>query len=152
MSYADAIVHLQTDLETAAATLTPKMHVTAGEPSAFDPAAVIAYWYTGDRESTSGGNTLDRTNVEEGILIRCYWPATSVAEKVALELAVQAAKAAIVHQLMGAASLGSNAIGLKIDDADSVWMTFGDAENKAVVRTLSIQLWLDFADVDPIAL
>ena len=97
MSWAGVLSTIDAHLVTAGATLTPPVTaIRQGEPDAVT-TPVFAYWYIGDRESKTGGNTLARTNLEEGVLIRGYFPGSLrvKSQDAALEVLVQAAKAAI---------------------------------------------------------
>lgn len=151
MSWDGVLATIETHLTTAGASLNPKAtDIRHGEPKAFSSSKpVIAYWYAGDRESQTGGNTFTRTNIEEGVRIQLYAPdtirlrnKTDVTEQY-LRAGVRAIKAA----LWGDASLGGNAIGLDLDGSETGWFEV----SAVLARTVGFTAWIDLAEVDVIA-
>src|SRR3972149_3011596 len=77
MSWAGVIAAIDADLVTAGATLSPAItEIRQGEPDAVN-MPIIGYWYVGDRESLTGGNSFGKTNIEEGGLVRIYRPGSA---------------------------------------------------------------------------
>ena len=148
MSWAGVIAAIDADLVTAGATLSPAIsEIRQGEPDVVN-TPIIGYWYVGDRESETGGNSLTKTNIEEGVLVRIYRPgsvrATSLDDS--LEVWVRGAVRACKAALWGDVYLGGNSIGLSITDTVAAW------ENVANVlcRTATFTVWVDQAFVDDI--
>src|SRR3970040_1661266 len=118
-----------------------------GGPGAVN-TPIIGYWDVGDRESETGGNSLTKTNIEEGVLVRIYRPgsvrATSLDDS--LEVWVRSAVRACKAALWGDVYLDGNSIGLSITDTVAAW------ENVANVlcRTATFTVWVDQAFVDDI--
>ena len=140
---------IDSHLVAAGLTLTPPVTaIRHGEPDAVT-TPVFAYWYAGDRESTTGGNTLGKTNLQEGIVIRGYFPGSLrvMSQDAVLEVLVQSAKAAIRNRLWGDGYLGGNCISLELENTVAGWSVVGNA----VVRTFEFVLWVDLAEVDTIA-
>jgi len=153
VTWAGAVAALDTALTSAAATVnaldTSKepFDVHPGEPFA-KLSRQVRYWYDGDQESTSGGNTLTRENVEERITIRWYWPVINRDDAWlgAVETQMQAANRATHAALLGDAHLGEHAIALRIDDTSTGWQAVGEAW----LRTLDIPIRIDMAEVSTI--
>ena len=149
MAWADLLAVVDTHLVAAGATLTPPVTgIRHGEPDAVT-TPVFAYWYGGDRESTTGGNTFGKTNIEEMLIIRGYFPGSLrvKSQDAALEELIRAAKAAIRLRLWADGQLGGNAIGIDLDPTLSGWSVVGGS----IVRTFEFVLWCDLAEVDTIA-
>jgi hypothetical protein len=154
MTWAGAISALETALTTAAATVnaldtSKEPFDVKGGPPFSATSRQVRYWYEGDQESTSGGNTLTRENVEERITIRWYWPVISRddAWQTAIEIQLQAANRATHSALLGDAHLGEHAIALRIDETTTGWESVGEAW----LRTLDIPIRIDMAEVSVIA-
>src|SRR3972149_2432195 len=114
MSWAGVIAAIDADLVTAGATLSPAItEIRQGEPDAVN-MPIIGYWYVGDREAEAGGDSLTKTNIEEGVLARISRPgsvrATSLDDS--LEVWVRSAVRACKAALWGDAHLGGDRIGL----------------------------------------
>src|SRR3990172_9418512 len=148
MSWTGVIAPIDADLVAAGATVSPAiLTIRQGEPDTVN-LPVIGYWYVGDRESLTGGNSFGKTNIEEGVLVRISRPgsvrATSLddSREVWVRSAVRACKAA----LCGDVYLDGNSIGLSITDTVAAW------ENVANVlcRTATFTVWVDQASVDDI--
>lgn len=149
MSWDGALAALKADLVAAGASITPKITtIREGEPDALSTVGVIAYWYAGDRESSTGGNTLTRTNIEEGIRIQVYVPGSIRLPNVtaSTERYLRAAVRAIKAQLWADASLDSNTIGIDLDGTETGWFEV----SAVLARTAGFTAWLDLAEVDPI--
>lgn len=149
MTWAGALSVLDAHLVTAGATLTPPVTaIRQGEPDEVN-VPVFAYWYTGDRESTTGGNTLARTNLQEGIVIRGYFPGSLrvKSQDATLEVMIREAKAAIRSALWGDGYLGGNCITLTLEDTVSGWSVVGGA----LCRTFEFVVWIDLPEVDVVA-
>src|SRR3989337_4419996 len=128
MSWAGIIAAIDADLTTAGATLDPAIvTIRRGEPDAVN-MPIIGYWYVGDRESLTGGNTFVKTNIEEGVLVRIYRPgsvrATSLDDS--LEVWVRSAVRACKAALWGDTHLGGDSIGLDITDTVAAWEAIGN--------------------------
>jgi hypothetical protein len=150
MTYTAAIAVLETHLDTVGAGLTrPILDVRQGEPPNV-PAPLLWYAYQGDRESTTGGNTLGKTNIEELVEVGACWPITdpSRSDRSPLEALVHEAKAAIKAALWGDVTLGGTCIGLDVGEATAEYAVI----DNALVRTLRIPVAIDLAFVDDIAL
>lgn len=148
MSWSGVLTAIDAHLVAAGATLTPTVTaVRQGEPDAVT-TPVFAYWYAGDRESETGGNTFGRTNIEEAVVIRGYFPGSTRvrSQDATLEELVQAAKAAIRARIWADFELGGNAIGVDIQPTTSGWAQVGDS----FARTFEFTVWVDLAEVDPI--
>ncbi len=148
MSWAGVIAAIDAHLVAAGASLTPSVTaVRQGEPDAVT-VPVFAYWYAGDRESETGGNTFGVTNLEEAVAVRGYFPGTvrAKSQDATLEVLIQAAKAAIRSALWADALLGGNAIGIDITPTQSGWTQVGDA----LARSFEFTVWVDLAGVDDI--
>ena len=135
-------------LGPAGATLSPAISdIRQGEPDAVN-MPIIGYWYVGDRESLTGGNTFGKTNIEEGVLVRIYRPgsvrATSLDDS--LEVWVRNAVRACKAALWGDAHLGNNAIGLDITDTVAGWENIGNV----LCRIATFTVWVDEAFIDDI--
>lgn len=150
MSWEAALDVIDAHLLAAGATLTPKVTtVRDSEPDALSTVPVFAYWYAGDRESSTGGNTLTRTNLEEGVRIQVYVPSSIRLPTVAgtLERYLRAATRAVKAQLWGDASLDGNVIGIDLDGTETGWFEVSGI----LARTAGFTAWLDLAEVDVIA-
>lgn len=150
MTYALALPVLAAHLVTVGAALSrPILDVRQGEPPTV-AAPLIWYAYQGDRESQTGGNTLNRTNLEEGLEVGVSWPINdpSRTDRTPLETLVHEAKASIKARLWGDVTLGGNCISLDVGDA----VTEYGVIDGALIRTLRIPVWIDLAEVDTIAL
>ncbi len=150
MSWDGALGALEADLVAAGATLTPKITtVREGEPDALSTVPVLAYWYAGDRESSTGGNTLTRTNIEEGVRIQVYVPGSIRLPNVtaSTERYLRAAVRAVKAALWGDASMGGNTIGIDLDGTETGWFEV----SAVLARTAGFTAWLDLAEVDVIA-
>jgi hypothetical protein len=148
VSWAGVITAIDANLVAAGATLTPIIDaIRQGEPDAVD-MPLIAYWYGGDRESQTGGNTFGKTNLEELVYVRIYFPGSIRADSLdsSLEVRIRNAKAAVLHALWGDASLGGNAIGLDVQDTTSGWAAVGNA----LCRVVELAIWVDLAELDDI--
>src|SRR3990172_5690158 len=113
MSWTGVIAAIDADLVAAGATVSPAIvTIRQGEPDAVN-LPVIGYWYVGDRESLTGGNTFGKTNIEEGVLIRIYRPGSVRATGLddSLEVWVRSAARACKAALWGDAPLGGKSIG-----------------------------------------
>lgn len=149
MSWSGVLSTVHTHLTTAGASLSPTITlIRRGEPFS-SLERQIAYWYDGDQESTTGGNTLTRVNIQERLTIRCYWPVLNRdAQWMSdIEVQVQAANRAIQSALWGDAHLGENAIGLDIGNTQAGWQPVGEAW----IRVLTIPVLVDLAETEVIA-
>lgn len=153
MTWAGALNALETALNAAAATVNALD--TTEDPFACHAGELaspikrdLRYWYAGDQESSSGGNTLSKANVEEKITIRWYWPVKNRddVESNELEVQLQAANRATQAQLLADAHLGEHAIALRIDDTSTAWQQVG----QAWIRVLTIPIRIDLAEVSTI--
>lgn len=151
MSWDGVLTTIEGHLATAGASLDPKAtDIRPGEPKDFSSVQpVIAYWYAGDRESQTGGNTFTRTNIEEGLRIQLYVPDTiRLRNKAdATERYLRAGVRAIKAALWADASLGGNAIGLDLDSSETGWFEISGV----LARTVGFNAWIDLAEVDVIA-
>jgi hypothetical protein len=153
MSWSGVLTTLDAILVTAGkiATLADANKVTLvrqGEPGGVN-VPTLAYWWTGDRESQTGGNSLNKTNVEEGLQIMAYWPVQDRSEGLMdrLENDIRTMKQAITAGLWGDATLGGNCIGITIDSVTGGWQDI----NGRYARVLDMRVWIDLAFVDDIA-
>lgn len=150
MSWDGVLSTFEAHLRSAGATLSPKAtDIRHGEPKDFSTAKpVIAWWYAGDRESTTGGNTLTRTNIEEGLHVQVYLPGTVRLRNQTddTERWLRAAVRAIKAALWGDASLGGNAIGLDLDGSETGWFEV----SAVLARTVGFTAWIDLPEVDVI--
>jgi hypothetical protein len=149
VSWSGVLSTIDSHLVAAGLTLTPPVTaIRAGEPDAVT-TPVFAYWYGGDRESTTGGNTLSKTNLQESVIIRGYFPGSLrvMSQDATLEVLLQSAKAAIRSRLWGDGYLGGNCITLDVGDTAAGWSVVGNA----IVRTFEFVLWVDLPEVDTIA-
>lgn len=151
MAWQDTLDVIEAHLLAAGATLTPKVtNIRHGEPTALSSGKpVYAYWYAGDRESQTGGNTFTRTNLEEGIRIQLYAPGTIRLRNQTdtTEQFLRAGVRAIKARLWGDAALGGNTIGLDLDGSETGWFEISGM----LARTVGFTAWLDLAEVDVIA-
>jgi hypothetical protein len=155
MTWAGVLSTVSTHLTTAGATLsspdtgTAVTNIQAGEPSGVTQPS-LHYWYDGDRESTTGGNTLTKVNMEELVRIGIFVPVglnRSPAKDAVVETFMRNAKFAILDALWGDVQLGGNCIGIEIPPVESGWTVVGDT----LCRTVQILLWVDLAEVHTIA-
>jgi hypothetical protein len=140
---------IKAHLLAAGATLDPKLtDVRDHEPTDIRMTAPLAaYWYAGDRESETGGNTMTAVNIEEGIRIQVYWPDSVRMEAGAVERYLRAAVRAIKARLWNDASLGGHTIGLDLDGSETGWFEISGI----VARSVGFTAWLDLAEVATIA-
>lgn len=151
MSWEAALDTLQAHLVAAGAAVTPRItDVRHGEPKDLRSAkAVLAYWYVGDRESQTGGNTLTKTNIEEGVRIQLYVPGSVRLRNQtdAAELYIRAVVREIKRRLWGDGDLGqADVIGLDIDGTETGWFEVSGVE----ARTAGFTVWIDQPFVDDI--
>ena len=150
MTWAQVMAAVETDLVAAGATLDPAiLSVRQGEPDTVS-VPLIAYWYEGDRESLTGGNTLTRTNLEEGIRVRIYRPGSVRApvKDAGWEVWLREANRAVKDALWGDFTVGGTGpIGIDLDATSTTWLIVGDA----LCLTAEFVLWIDLAEVDTIA-
>lgn len=150
MSWTGVLDTIGTHLTTAGATITPPItKVRRGEPFHVG-IKTLAYWYDGDQESETGGNTVGGvTNIQERVTIRGYWPVPTRDDPRAdaLEVELQAVNRAIQAALWGDAHLGENCIGLDIGNTSAGWQQWGEAW----ARVLTIPLIVDMANVETIS-
>lgn len=154
MTWAGVLTALDTDLAAAAAvvnaldTSKDPFSVLRGEPAGI-LARRVAYWYEGDQESSTGGRSFGKNNVEEKVTIRWYWPVLNRDAQFSsyVEGQMQAANRATASALLGDSQLGGNAIGLAIDTTSAGWQQVGEAW----VRVLSIPIRIDMAWTEDIA-
>lgn len=156
MSWIGVLDRLEALLTAAGASLDPPLtHVQRGRPLS-QPPIEIAYWYGGEAESATGGNTLTKTNVQDRIHIRCYWPLTADGIAHDVEEQIFLANRAICGALWGdvdrttGAALNGNAIGVDIEDITAGWENFGDRDSPVWSRTLDIPILVDLAEQDVI--
>jgi hypothetical protein len=148
MTWATVVSTLHAHLVAAGATLTPPItNVKSGAPSAF-LVDTIWYEYAGDRESQTGGNTLGKTNLEEGFLVSVVFPGAirDTPNDGALEIRMRDAARAIKNRLWGDWSIGGESIGVDITDTESDWAISGDS----LIRAVQFTVWIDEAWVDDI--
>jgi len=154
MSWAAALTALETNLTAAAAVVNAldpgkdPFVVHAGEAlSALQRS--LRYWYDGDQESSTGGRTLTRNNVQEKVTVRWYWPVMNRDDKwiSQLEVQLEAANRATQAALYGDSLLGDNAIGLEVLETSTGWQQV----REAWVRVLTIPVLIDMAWTEVIA-
>lgn len=151
-SWAGALAAVKADLTLAAAdvnaldTAKDPFAPLAGEaPSAIERR--LRYWYDGDQESTTGGKTLGKNNVQEKLTIRWSWPVVSRDDTWTsnLETQLQAANRATQKYLLLDEHLKSagteNAIGLEVGPGSAGWTQVGEAW----IRVLTLPLLIDMA-------
>src|SRR3990167_4503993 len=126
MSWAGVVSVYNAHLVTAGATLSPKITtVLRGQPVGLTTVPVISYWWGGRRESTTGGNTLTRVNVEEALVTMIYVPESVRLPNRAetIEDYLRGAVDAFQSELWGDVQLGGNAIGIsELDAVESGWV------------------------------
>ena len=150
MSWSGVLSTLQTHLETVGAALTPAItYVRASEPAAL-PQDMIVYWYEGDQESTTGGNTFGKVNTQERLTITVFWRVGDRKDDYAADLEVSAREAnrAIQAALWGDTYLGGNAIGLDIGSTSMGWVQY---EPGRWARTLTLPLVVEMAETATIS-
>jgi hypothetical protein len=155
MSWAGVLTTIDTHLATAAGvvdaldTRQEPFDVRRGEPFGALKRQV-AYWYNGDQESTSGGRTFGKNNVEEKLVIRWYWPVLNRDDNFSsyIETQLQAANRATQAALLGDGTLGGNSIDLTIESVTAGWQSVGEAW----IRVLTIPLLVDMAWTEDIAI
>lgn len=112
----------------------------------------VAYWYDGDQESTTGGNTLGQQNVEEKLTIRWYVPVLNRSDgtwRGETERILRACNRETQTRLMGDAHLQqSDVIGLSTPGGTAGWQQVGEAW----IRVLTIPLFVDMPWVAAIAI
>jgi hypothetical protein len=151
-SWAGALAAVQADLVLAAAVvnaLFPDKDPFVPAPG--EPVSGLArrlrYWYDGDQESTTGGKTLGKNNVQEKVTIRWYWPVLNRDDKWTsdLEVQLQAANRATQKYLLLDEHLKNagteNCIGVDIGPGSAGWQQVGEAW----IRVLSLPLLVDMA-------
>ncbi len=149
MSWANAMAAIGTNLTAAGATISPAIKtVVEGEPDTVNVPA-YAYWYAGDRDSATGGNTFGKTNIEEGVEVTVYWPGSVrfPSGNQTVERWLHDATRAAKHALWTDIELGGNAIGLDIDETVAGWASIGGT----LCRIATFVVWVDEAWVDDIA-
>lgn len=154
MSWSGVLTALDANLTTAAGVVNAldagkePFTVRRGEPASI-LSRQVAYWYEGDQESTTGGRTLGKNNVQERVTIRWYWPVLNRDSAFAsyIEGQMQSANRATQAALLGDSLLGGNAIGVDIQQTTAGWQQV----NEAWVRVLSIPVHIDMAWTEDIA-
>jgi hypothetical protein len=149
MSWSGVLSTVQTHCETAGAALTPPItYVRASEPVAV-PQDMIAYWYDGDQESTTGGNTFGKVNTQERLTITFYWRVEDRKDSYAADLEVTArtANRALHAALWGDVKLGGNCIGIDMGPTQMAW---AQHEPGKWARTLTATLIVDLAETEDI--
>ena len=151
MSWSGVVSVYNAHLVTAGATLSPKITtVLRGQPTGLTTVPVISYWWGGRRESTTGGNTLTRVNLEEALVTMIYVPESVRLPNRAetIEDYLRGAVDAFQSELWGDVQLGGNAIGIsELDAVESGWATVSGTE----ARMASWTVWVDLAEVHSIA-
>ena len=154
MSWSGVLTTIDTHLATAAGVVNALD--TGKEP--FDamrgyPKSLIrrqvTFWYEGDQESTTGGKTFGKNNIQERIHIRWYFPILSREEAFVsgVEVQIQAANRATQAALLGDSLLGGNCIGLEIQNTTTGFVNV----NEAWVQVLDIPVLIDMAWTEDIA-
>lgn len=151
-TWAGALAAIQADLTLAAAVV----NALDANKEAFVPApgeAISAierrvrYWYDGDQESSTGGKTLGKNNVQEKVTIRWYWPVVNRDDRWIsdLEGQLQAANRATQKYLLLDEHLKNtgteNAIGIEVGPGSAGWQNVGEAW----IRVLTLPLLVDMA-------
>lgn len=157
-SWAGALAAIQADLVLAAAVVNALD--TTKDPFAPAPGEALSaidrrlrYWYEGDQESTTGGKTLGKNNVQEKVTIRWYWPVVSRDDHWIsdLEGQLQAANRATQKYLLLDEHLKNagteNCIGLEVGPGTTGWQNVGEAW----IRVLTVPLLVDMAWTEDIA-
>lgn len=149
MSWTGAVAQIKTHLTTAGASLTNPIGIVRETEPLSIPGRMISFWWSGDRQSETGGNTLAKTNIEEQFTLRAYWPVADNAETLAAarDAEAHALLRAITALLWGDIDLGGSAIGVSLSPAEVGWLDVDGAN----VRTLTVTLWVDLAEVDTIS-
>jgi len=151
MAWADVLTVYHAHLVAAGATLTPPItSVARGEPTALQNVAHIAYWWGGRRESSTGGNTLTRVNLEEALVTEIYIPGSVrlPSELPVVEDYLHAAVFAIHDRLWGDAHLGENSIAIGgLTETSTGWVVVSGI----TARTATFTCWVDLAEVHVIA-
>lgn len=150
MSYEAAMTVIGNHLTTAGNSTTPKTtYVRRGEPITMPDTPMLAWYYDGERESSTGGNTMGgKTNIEAKVIIAGLYPIGDTGDHVsaALDAWTFATVRAITAALWADAELGGNTIGIDVEDPAPMWWSEG-----GFVRGFEIPVWLDLAEVDTIA-
>ncbi len=152
MTWAGALAAVKADLTLAAAVVNALD--TAKDPFAPMPGEApsvierrLRYWYEGDQESTTGGKTFGKNNVQEKLMIRWSWPVVSRDDQWTenLEIQLQTANRATQKYLMLDEHLKSggieHAIGLEWSGGVAGWQNVGEAW----IRVLSLSILIDMA-------
>ena len=152
MSWSGALTAYHAHLTTGGAAVSPAITtIMRGQPTGLTTVPIISYYWGGRRESSTGGNTLTKVNVEEALVTTIYVPesvrlpnrATTIEDY--LRDAVNACQDAI----WGDVQLGGNSIGLsEISAVESGWASVSNVE----ARTASWTCWVDLAEVHSIAI
>ena len=149
MSWSGVLSTLDSHLATAAAAINaldatqePFIVRPGGEPFSA-VARQVSYWYEGDQESTTGGNTFGKANRMEKLTIRWYWPMLSRDPVFAtrVEVQMEAANRATQAAIMGDDHLGENAIATFIEETTAGWQQVSEAW----IRVLTIPIRIDLA-------
>lgn len=146
--YEAAITVLASHLTTAGAAVTPAVtRIRRGEPVTAPNTPMLAYYYDGERESTTGGNTFGKVNIEVLVRIGGLFPMSSDDDAVssALDKWTYSMVRAITSRLYGDASLGGNCIGIEIDTPELVWWQPGGQ-----IRGFELPVWIDLAEIEDI--
>lgn len=151
MTWAGVLTNYHAHLVTAGATLSPKITtVLRGQPSALTTVPIVAYWWGGRRESSTGGNTLTKVNVEEALVTMIYVPESVRLPNRAqtVEDYLRDAVNAFQNQLWADYDLGGACLGIAdLDAVEAGWATVSNIE----ARIASFTTWVDLAEVHTIA-
>ena len=153
MAWSDLLSVLNAHLVTAGATLTPAItYVRRGEPVSI-PVDTIAYWYDGDQESSTGGNTFTKVNVGERITITVYFRVGDHKDSydANLDERIRAANRAIQARLWGDTHIGENCIGLAIENTRTAWVQYDVGPPERWAKTLTIPIAVDMAETESIS-
>lgn len=152
MSWDGALASIEAHLVAAGAAVTPKItDVRHGEPKDIrNPQGVLAYWYAGDRDSQTGGNTLTKTNIEEGVRIQLYVPGSIRlrGQTDTVEKYLRAVIREVKRRLWADGDLGqADIIGLDIEGTETGWFEISGVE----ARSAGFTVWIDLPFVDDIS-
>lgn len=152
MSFSGAITTIESHLTAAGAAVSPAITtISAGEPAAVT-VPTLAWWYLGWRPWEQ--NTLAKTQVQEGIAIRAYFPGSirvsaSGSLNSTLESRLQAIGAALRTRVWGDVDLGTNATGIGIS-VEGLPLAGWTQVGSSLCRITGFDLWFDVAEPDPI--